>query len=222
MCVCIQVPLFYQDTDQSGLGPTPWPHFNLTIPVKTCWRTIVVWDEHAGYNLLNKEAQASHMGWQVAAQHPSSRFGEVKTPGQFWLKVWFQYIYTKDIKSQGLLQIPEMDAVIRGNSSPLPPVRSEQEVGIRVAGTYYTYKVVGSPCLFSDSTLGGYFKRCLWKSRVGTCGGNPRLGSLSKSPDSGCEQGVTLKNAWAATPNSSFSYHKTLSLNKVIFWGTGG
>lgn len=51
-----------------------------------------------------------------------------------------------------------------------------------------TYKVLGGGHqLFTGSTLIGYFQRCPRKSRAGTWDRNPKLGSFSKCPDSGCE-----------------------------------
>ena len=41
---------------------------------------------------------------------------------------------------------------------------------------------------FQAQLLSGYSKRSPSKSKTGTWGRNPKLGSLSKCPDSGCEQ----------------------------------
>ena len=52
--------------------------------------------------------------------------------------------------------------------------------------------------------LSGYFKRHARKSEAETCGQNPKLGSSSQYPDSGCEQLVRASNAQVATQNSCF------------------
>ena len=76
-------------------------------------------------------------------------------------------------------------------SAPTSQVSSKQEINSRVTSTYY--KMVGAEA--AGSTQSGYFKRCPRKSKVGTCGGNPKLRSLSKCPGSGCEQGYyTVKS----------------------------
>ena len=35
VCVCVQISPFYKDISHIGIGPPPWPHFNLIPSAKT-------------------------------------------------------------------------------------------------------------------------------------------------------------------------------------------
>ena len=122
----------------------------------------------------------------------SSHFAEVKTPGSFWLKVWFHCTHAKEGKSQHLLL---KDPRLRGRDSELGEgqfclgawVSRRQRAGQQASIAYKTVRAKVTN-FFQAQLLSGYFKRSPSKSKTGTWGRNPKLGSLSKCPDSGCEQ----------------------------------
>lgn len=58
---------------------------------------------------------------------------------------------------------------------------------------------------FVSSNLSGYFKRFPRKIKAETCGGNTKLRSLYKCPDSGCEQGCYTVKCLGSNSKELFS-----------------
>ena len=55
--------------------------------------------------------------------------------------------------------------------------------------------------------LSGYFKRCFWRSKVGTWGRYPKLRSLFKCIDFGCEQNCRKVKCLSSNSRELFSHH---------------
>lgn len=84
-------------------APAGMVHLEGVVPHLYCVGELiadVLNQEHADYDLLNEEAQATR-GWQVASSASELHFGEMKIPGVILIKGRFNKLIQK--KSQDLL-----------------------------------------------------------------------------------------------------------------------
>lgn len=67
-----------------------------------------------------------------------------ENPRVFWLKAWFQYIHTKEVKNFAAYKSQE-GVVVGVNNEPGAPsqIKSKQEIESWIASMYYFYKVFG-------------------------------------------------------------------------------